>query len=111
MSLTKSNITLHSCHQEQINSSWSHKNYDQPPFSNRKGGRTLPSPYGNYCTVPKYSILTWYGLILWVLRVLGQGFNQSAWTFFTRDFSGCYATLASPKEGETAVYGYNPDLF
>ena len=26
-------------------------------------------------------------------------------------FSGCYAILTSPKEGETAVYGYNPALF
>ena len=25
--------------------------------------------------------------------------------------SGCYAVLTSPKEGETAVYGYNPALF
>ena len=25
--------------------------------------------------------------------------------------SGCYAILTSPKEGETAVYGYNPALF
>ena len=25
--------------------------------------------------------------------------------------SGCYATLTSPKEGETAVYGYNPAPF
>ena len=38
---------------------------------------------------------TWYGVILWVLRV----------------FSGCYAILTSPEEGETAVYGYNPALF
>ena len=54
---------------------------------------------------------TWCGVILWVLRVLGQGFNQSAQIFFTRVFSGCYAILTSPKEGETAVYGYNPALF
>ena len=54
---------------------------------------------------------TWYGVILWVLRVPGQGLNQSAWIFFTRVFSGCYAILTSPKEGEIAVYGYNPALF
>ena len=54
---------------------------------------------------------TWYGVILWVLRVLGQGLNQSARIFFIRAFSGCYAILTSPKEGETAVYGYNPALF
>ena len=29
---------------------------------------------------------TWYGVILWVLRVLGQGLNQSARIFFTRVF-------------------------
>ena len=34
----------------------------------------------------------------WVLRVLGQGLNQSARIFFTRVFSGCYAV-------------YNPALF
>ena len=30
---------------------------------------------------------------------------------FTRIFSGCYAILTSPKEGETAAYGYNPAVF
>ena len=50
-------------------------------------------------------------LILRGLRVLGQGLNQSARIFFTRVFSGCYAILTSPKEGETAVYGYDPALF
>ena len=49
--------------------------------------------------------------VLWVLRVLGQGLNQSARIFFIRAFSGCYAILTSPKEGETAVHGYNPALF
>ena len=37
--------------------------------------------------------------------------NQSARIFFIRAFSGCYAILTSPKEGETAVHGYNPALF
>ena len=37
---------------------------------------------------------TWYGVIQWVLRVLGQT-----------------AILTSPNEGETAVSGYNPALF
>ena len=35
---------------------------------------------------------------------LGNGTGNTA-------FSGCYAILMSPKEGETAVYGYNPALF
>ena len=42
---------------------------------------------------------------------VGQSLNQSAWIFFTRAFSGCYALLTSPRDGETAVYGYNPALF
>ena len=46
-----------------------------------------------------------------VLRVLGQGSNQSARILFSRAFSGCYAILTSPEEGETAAYGYNPALF
>ena len=54
---------------------------------------------------------TWYGGILWVLRVLGQDWNQSARIFFIRAFSGCYAIVTSPKKGETVVYGYNPALF
>ena len=29
---------------------------------------------------------TWYGVILWVLRVLGQSLDQSARIFFTRAF-------------------------
>ena len=53
---------------------------------------------------------TWYGVILWVLRVLGQGLNQSARIFFIRAFSDCYPILTSPKKGETVVYGYNPAL-
>ena len=40
-----------------------------------------------------------------MLRVLGQGLNQSARIFFIRAFSGCYAILGIPKKGETAVYG------
>ena len=31
--------------------------------------------------------------------------------YFAPELSGCYAILTSPKEGETAVYGYNPALF
>ena len=46
-----------------------------------------------------------------VLRVLGQGSNQSARILFIRAFSGCYAILTSPEEGDTAAYGYNPALF
>ena len=46
-----------------------------------------------------------------VLRVLGQGSNQSARIFFIRAFSGFYAILTSPEEGETTAYGYNPALF
>ena len=46
-----------------------------------------------------------------VLRVLGQGSNQSARIFFIRAFSGCYAILTSPEEGETTAYSYNPALF
>ena len=30
---------------------------------------------------------------------------------FHQSFLCCYAILISPKEGETAVYGYNPALF
>ena len=37
--------------------------------------------------------------------------SEFARIFFIRAFSGCYAILTSPKEGETAVYGYNPALF
>ena len=53
----------------------------------------------------------WYGVVLWVLRVLGQGLNQSAQIFFVRAFSGCCAILTSPKKRETAVYGCNPAMF
>ena len=37
--------------------------------------------------------------------------SECADIFHQRLISGCYAILASPKEGETAVYGYNPALF
>ena len=58
---------------------------------------------------PAKDTLSYY---MWVLlRVLGQGLNQSARIFFIRFYSGCYAILTSPKKGETAVYGYNPALF
>ena len=51
-------------------------------------------------------------VILWVLGVLGQGKNQGARIFFHQSLiSGCYAILTSPKEDETAVYGYNSALF
>ena len=31
--------------------------------------------------------------------------------FYQSLISGCYSILTSPKEGETAVYAYNPTLF
>ena len=42
---------------------------------------------------------------------VGSSRSESARIFFTRVFSGCYVILTSPKEGQTAVYGYNPALF
>ena len=44
---------------------------------------------------------TWYGVILWVLRVLGQGLNQRARIFFIRAFSGCYSLL-KPQKGRNS---------
>ena len=49
---------------------------------------------------------TWCGVILWVLRVLGQGFNQSS-----SELSLVVTPYWSPKKGETAVCGYSPALF
>ena len=43
---------------------------------------------------------TCYGVILWVLRVLGL--SQCARIFFIRFYSGCYAILTSPKKGENS---------
>ena len=37
--------------------------------------------------------------------------SECADIFHQSLISGCYAILASPKEGETAVYGYNPARF
>ena len=37
--------------------------------------------------------------------------SECADIFYQSLISGCYAILTSPKEGETAVYGYNPALF
>ena len=37
--------------------------------------------------------------------------SECADIFHQSLISGCYAILTSPKEGETAVYGYNPALF
>ena len=53
---------------------------------------------------------TWYGVILWVLRVLGQGLKSECADIFHQSF-GCCAILTSPKKGKTAVYCYNPALF
>ena len=71
------------------------------------GGRGVTPLYKLYRYVPPLRV----GVILWVLRVLGQGLNQSARIFFIRAFSRCCAILTSPKKGETALYGYNPALF
>ena len=43
---------------------------------------------------------TWYGVILWVLRVLGQGLNQSVWIFFTRVFCVVTPYLRAPKRAK-----------
>ena len=51
------------------------------------------------------------GMILWMLRALGWGLNQSARIFYIRAFSSCYAILKSYNNSETAVYGCNPVLF
>ena len=37
--------------------------------------------------------------------------SECADIFYQSLISGCYAILTSPKEGETAVCGYNPALF
>ena len=37
--------------------------------------------------------------------------SECADIFHQSPISGCYAILTSPKEGETAVYGYNSALF
>ena len=54
---------------------------------------------------------TWYGVILRVLRVLGQGLKSECADILHQSFLCCCAILTSPKKGETAVYGYNPALF
>ena len=42
----------------------------------------------------------------------GSGLKSECVDIFHQSLiSGCYAILTSPKEGETAVYGYNPALF
>ena len=43
---------------------------------------------------------TWYGVILWVLRVLGHGLNQSAWIFFTRVFCVVTPYWRAPKRAK-----------
>ena len=48
--------------------------------------------------------LRFLGVILWVLRVLGQGLNQSARIFFTRVFSGCYAIRRAPKRAKQRLW-------
>ena len=37
--------------------------------------------------------------------------SECADIFHQSLISACYAILTNPKEGETAVYGYNPALF
>ena len=39
------------------------------------------------------------------------GLKSECADIFHQSFLCCYAILTSPKEGETAVYGYNPALF
>ena len=39
------------------------------------------------------------------------GLKSKCADIFHQSFLCCYAILTSPKEGETAVYGYNPALF
>ena len=42
----------------------------------------------------------------------GSGLESERADIFHQSLiSGCYAILTSPKEGEIAVYGYNPALF
>ena len=49
---------------------------------------------------PAKDTLSYY---MWVLlRVLGQGLNQSARIFFIRFYSGCYAILTSPPKGRNS---------
>ena len=40
-----------------------------------------------------------------------SGLKSECADIFHQSFLCCYAILTSPKEGETAVYGYNPALF
>ena len=43
----------------------------------------------------------WYGVMQWVLRVLGQGLKSECADIFHQ--TGCCAILTSPQKGETAV--------
>ena len=56
---------------------------------------------------------TWYGVILWVLlNSSGSGIKSECADIFHQSLiSGCYGKLTNTKEGETAVYGYNPAQF
>ena len=40
-----------------------------------------------------------------------SGLKSECADIFHQSFLCCYAILTSPKEGKTAVYGYNPALF
>ena len=40
-----------------------------------------------------------------------SGLKSECTDIFHQSFLCCYTILTSPKEGETAVYGYNPALF
>ena len=52
-----------------------------------KIGQYQPTEHGqNHGQFSCPSEDTWYGVILWVLRVRGQGINQSARISFTRVF-------------------------
>ena len=61
--------------------------------------------------LPHRRHLVWRDSVGVKSSAVGQGLKSECADIFIRAFSGCYATLTSPKEGEAAVYGYNPALF
>ena len=54
---------------------------------------------------------TCYGVIPWVLRVLGQGLKSECADIFHKSFLWLLRHTDEPQKGRNSCLGYNPALF
>ena len=113
MDLQGNSMEFHGIPWNCITTSWNSVELHGIPWNSMDAPWNSMAFHGTTCILHGYSVefhgFSWNSIIPWnSMEVFHTG---SARIIFHQSLiSGCYAILTSPKEGETAVYGYNTAL-